>query len=108
MVIDHTGAYFRRDGLGGSFICGRSPDFDAEPPTTDLEVDHNYFDEHVWPRIANRVPAFNSVKVQSAWSGFYEYNFYDENGIIGSHPYFDNIYFATGFSGHGKRFTHFY
>ena len=40
-------------------------------------------------------------KVKSAWAGYYEYNTYDENGIIGAHPYYDNVYFATGFSGHG-------
>lgn len=39
--------------------------------------------------------------MRSAWSGYYDFNYYDENGIIGAHPYYHNLYFATGFSGHG-------
>jgi FAD-dependent oxidoreductase domain-containing protein 1 len=42
--------------------------------------------------------------VKSAWSGYYEYNTYDENGIVGPHPYYTNMYIATGFSGHGKMY----
>ncbi|XP_066248334.1 FAD-dependent oxidoreductase domain-containing protein 1-like [Euwallacea similis] len=101
MTIDHTGAYFRREGLGGKFIGGISPEAGNEPETTNLDVNFNYFDEYLWPTLANRVPAFNAVKVKGAWSGFYEYNSFDENGIVGPHPFYPNIYIASGFSGHG-------
>lgn len=101
LTIDPNGTYFRRDGLGGNYICGRSPSEAEEPPTNNLEVDHGYFDSHVWPTLAKRVPAFESLKVASSWSGFYDYNYYDENGIIGPHAYYNNLYIATGFSGHG-------
>ncbi|CAG9771405.1 unnamed protein product [Ceutorhynchus assimilis] len=101
MTIDYSGAYFRRDGLGGKFICGLSPDAENEPDTKDLEVNYEFFDQHVWPLLARRVDAFNAVKVKGAWGGFYEYNSFDENGIIGPHPAFTNVYIATGFSGHG-------
>lgn len=101
MTIDYTGTYFRRDGLGGSFISGLSPALDEEPSTDNLEVDYEYFDKKVWPNLANRVPSFNAIKVRNAWSGFYEYNTFDENGIIGGHPYYTNLLLATGFSGHG-------
>lgn len=55
----------------------------------------------IWPPLAHRVPAFECAKVCSAWSGYYDFNTFDENGIVGLHPYYHNIFFATGFSGHG-------
>jgi len=105
LTIDPSNVYFRRDGIGGNFIGGRSPDPDNEPSTDNLDVDYGYFDSDVWPRLAARVPAFESIKVKSAWSGFYEFNKFDENGIIGPHPYYHNLLIATGFSGHGIQQT---
>lgn len=102
LTIDPSHVYFRRDGIGGNFIGGRSPDPQNEPSTDNLDVDYAYFDSEVWPRLAARVPAFESIKVKSAWSGFYEFNTFDENGIIGPHPYYHNLLIATGFSGHGE------
>lgn len=67
MTIDHTGAYFRRDGLGGSYIGGLSPLPEEEPNTDNLDVDHQYFDEKIWPKLANRVPAFNALKVSGSF-----------------------------------------
>ncbi|EFA04295.1 FAD-dependent oxidoreductase domain-containing protein 1 [Tribolium castaneum] len=99
LMIDYTGVYFRKDGP--VFIGGRSPDSDEEPQADNLEVDFSYFDNTVWPLLAARIPAFESVKVQSAWGGFYEYNTFDANGFIGPHCTYDNLFFATGFSGHG-------
>lgn len=101
-MIDYTGVYFRKDGP--CFIGGRSPDPNEEPKIEDLEVDFDYFQNTVWPLLAARIPAFESVKVQSAWGGYYEYNTFDANGIIGPHHVFKNLFFATGFSGHGKIF----
>ena len=41
--------------------------------------------------------------MKSAWSGFYDYNCWDENVIVGQHPYtkMQKLHFATGASGHG-------
>lgn len=100
-LIDYSGVYFRREGLGGNYIAGISPEETEEPDIKDLEVDHQFFEDKVWPNLANRVPAFEKLKMTSAWAGFYDYNTFDQNGIIGVHPLVKNMYFATGFSGHG-------
>ncbi|KAK9536946.1 hypothetical protein VZT92_006688 [Zoarces viviparus] len=100
-LVDYSGVYFRREGLGGNYIAGMSPEEGEEPDTSNLEVDHQFFEDKVWPRLASRVPAFEKLKVTSAWAGFYDYNTLDQNGIIGMHPLINNMYFATGFSGHG-------
>lgn len=96
-----SSTYFRCDGLGGNYLVGRSPAPEDEPDCDNMDVDYDYFQENIWPHLAHRVPAFESAKVVSAYSGFYEYNTFDKNGIVGPHPYHQNIYFATGFSGHG-------
>ncbi|XP_047114857.1 FAD-dependent oxidoreductase domain-containing protein 1-like [Schistocerca piceifrons] len=101
-VIDPTGTYFRREGFGGNFICGKSPtEEEGEPSIEHLEVDSSYFDNSVWPHLAARIPAFEQLKVKSAWAGYYDTNVVDENGIVGPHPYYHNLYLAAGFSGHG-------
>ncbi|KAL3282084.1 hypothetical protein HHI36_005283 [Cryptolaemus montrouzieri] len=101
LTVDRTGTYFRRDGLGGRFIAGLSPFPSEEPKTDNLDVDYKYFDDQIWPTLAKRVPVFENIKVLSGWSGYYDYNYYDQNGIIGQHPYYTNFFIATGFSGHG-------
>ncbi|KAJ4923706.1 hypothetical protein JOQ06_013985 [Pogonophryne albipinna] len=100
-LIDCSGVWFRREGLGGNYIAGTSPEEALEPDTSDLEVDYQFFEEKVWPHLASRVPALEKLKVTSAWAGFYDYNTFDQNGVIGLHPFLNNMFFATGFSGHG-------
>ena len=62
-----------------------------------------FFDEHVWPHLAARVPAFESIKVVNAWAGYYDTNTLDHNAVIGPHDRLANLYFANGFSGHGAQ-----
>ncbi|KAL8173757.1 UNVERIFIED_CONTAM: FAD-dependent oxidoreductase domain-containing protein 1 [Gekko kuhli] len=101
ILIDTTGAYFRREGLGGNYLGSISPTEEEEPDIQDLEVDHDFFQEKVWPKLAHRVPAFESLKVKSSWAGYYDYNTFDQNPVIGVHPLVGNLFFASGFSGHG-------
>lgn len=102
LTVDPGGVWFRPEGR--TFICGKSPAEDAEPPIGDLdEIDHAFFEVEVWPELAARVPAFESAKVVSAWAGYYDYNALDQNAVIGAHPEIANFYFATGFSGHGAQ-----
>ena len=103
LVVDPSNVYFRREGLSGLYVGGRSPEcIEKEPPIDNLDVDYEYFDTDVWPHLAHRVPKFEAIKVKSAWAGYYEYNTFDENGIVGPHPYYHNLYIASGFSGHGE------
>jgi len=100
LLIDPTGVYFRPEGA--NYLCGVSPT--AQDDLDDLpldEVDHDLFDARIWPTLAGRVPAFEALRVETSWSGYYEYNVFDQNAIIGFHPDVDNLVFANGFSGHG-------
>lgn len=102
MTIDPSGAWFRREGLANHYICGKSPDCDAdEPCVDDLTVDDDFFQNNIWPVLGNRVKSFENLKIKSSWAGYYDFNKFDENGIIGPHPFYNNIFFACGFSGHG-------
>ena len=109
LVVDPSGVYFRREGEGGgsTFITGKSPDEEDDPDCTDDALDavtaddHAFFEEQIWPVIAERVPAFEAIKVKSSWAGFYDYNTFDHNAIVGAHPECSNLFLANGFSGHG-------
>jgi FAD-dependent oxidoreductase domain-containing protein 1 len=98
-VFDITGEYFRPEGR--TFLCGFTPDEADEPTVKDWEMDECWFYDRVWPALAARVPAFETLKMVSSWVGHYDYNWFDQNGIIGRHPTLSNFYFGNGFSGHG-------
>jgi FAD-dependent oxidoreductase domain-containing protein 1 len=100
LTICPSGVYFRPEGP--AWISGFSPrDGEPDPDALDLEVDRSRFEDLVWPDLAHRVPAFESIRLLDAWAGHYEVNTLDHNAIIGPHPEIGNFLFANGFSGHG-------
>lgn len=99
LTIDPSGVWFRPEGP--FYLAGTTPAVGNDPAGAPLEVQHQEWDEMVWPVLARRVPAFEAAKVVSSWAGYYEYNTFDQNGIVGRHPERESIIFATGFSGHG-------
>ena len=102
LVIDPSGIWFRQEGA--VFLTGRSPGEDEpDPDEPPLVVEEEMFTERVWPVLAERVPAFEALKVTSSWAGYYELNLFDHNGIVGRHPAAENVVFAAGFSGHGMQ-----
>eukprot|EP00041_Stephanoeca_diplocostata_P025161 m.652122 g.652122 ORF g.652122 m.652122 type:complete len:499 (+) comp22688_c0_seq3:205-1701(+) len=108
LLVDVSGFYVRRDGPAerGTYIAGGmegkvNADPNYEGVRADLDVDHDYFTEHLWPRLAERIPVFNELKGLSSWAGFYDYNTFDQNAMLGKIPGFSNLLTCTGFSGHG-------
>ncbi|XP_025114034.1 FAD-dependent oxidoreductase domain-containing protein 1-like [Pomacea canaliculata] len=101
LTIDPTGVYCRREGFSGHYICGASPAGKEEPSIEDLNVDYDFFNNHIKPTLGHRIPALEALKLKGAWAGFYDYNYVDQNLIIGNHPYHRNFFFANGLGGHG-------
>ena len=104
LVIDPSGVWFRPEGRG--FLAGAPPrePWPGDPDEPPLEaIDHALFEEHIWPVLAARVPAFEALRVRSAWAGYYEMNAFDHNGVAGPLPGWCNAFVACGFSGHGMQ-----
>ncbi len=99
LTIDPSGVHMRTDGA--NYLCGCPPDEDHAVAFDDFDIDYSVWEEKLWPAIANRVPAFEAVKVINAWIGHYAFNTLDHNAIIGAHPEVGNFIFVNGFSGHG-------
>jgi sarcosine oxidase len=99
LTIDPTGVWFRPEGR--FYIGGATPADGNDPAGAPLEVQNQEWEEIVWPALAARVPGFEAAKVVNAWAGYYDYNTFDQNGIVGRHPKIESLIFATGFSGHG-------
>ncbi|RTD97827.1 FAD-binding oxidoreductase [Variovorax atrisoli] len=99
LLIDTSGIWLRPEGR--QFICGFAPPEDRDHDDAPLEVEYEAFDGFIWPALAERVPAFEAIRMTGAWAGYYEMNLFDHNAILGLHPDCANLYFANGFSGHG-------
>ncbi|MGD0491955.1 MAG: FAD-binding oxidoreductase [Steroidobacteraceae bacterium] len=99
LVIDPSGLWFRSER--DRFLCGppTDPDVDVEPG--DFEVDYALFEHAAWPALAHRVPAFEAIRMTSAWAGHYDFNTFDQNAFVGPVPGIPNLLLASGFSGHG-------
>ncbi|WP_046113333.1 NAD(P)/FAD-dependent oxidoreductase [Aquincola tertiaricarbonis] len=101
LVIDPSGFWFRPEGRG--FIAGAPPRGEDADFLPLHQIDHAQFDEQLWPLMAARVPAFEALRVRSAWAGYYEMNAFDHNGLAGALPGWRNVFTACGFSGHGMQ-----
>ncbi len=99
LVVDPSGVWFRPEGRG--FICGGPPPPEEDRPDLPLVADDRFFEETIWPALARRVPAFERLRLRSSWAGYYAWNGFDRNALLGPHPDIDNLYFMAGFSGHG-------
>lgn len=104
-IKDPSGLAVRPEGDG---LTAARVDFDtpAAAPVAgggfDLSIDPAYFEDEVWPRLVDRVPSADQLRLESTWSGHYDQNRLDGNMILDRWTgHLDNFYVATGFSGHG-------
>jgi len=98
MVRDFPRLTMRPEGAG--YFAGVSSL--SDPPGFNFNVDHDFFEEAVWPALAARFTAFETLKVRNAWAGHYEQNLLDTCLILGTWPgHFENFFVITGFSGNG-------
>jgi glycine/D-amino acid oxidase-like deaminating enzyme len=98
LVIDVSGLYFRHE-TGKVIMTGKS--ILNEPPGFNFKVDNSFFNQIMWPILADRIPVFDRLKLIKGWAGLYEINRLDSNALLGAHPELEGFYMAIGFSGHG-------
>jgi FAD-dependent oxidoreductase domain-containing protein 1 len=99
LTIDPSGLWFRPEGA--YTICGVPWPSGADPDEPPLELEHERWEPELWPALARRVPAFAAIKLIGGWAGYYDYNTFDQNAVVGPTPGIDNLILANGFSGHG-------
>jgi FAD-dependent oxidoreductase domain-containing protein 1 len=98
VTIDMEHVSFRPEGKGFISIC-RRPDLAG---TFCWEAQEGLFEERNWPRLAHRLPAFESLKVLNSYCCHYASNHFDGNILLGTWPgQPENFLIATGASGHG-------
>ena len=99
LMIDPTGVYFRPEGR--YHLAGVAPPEDEDPDAEDFDIEDGFFERLIWPTLAARVPAFETLKVVNAWCCHYDLSTLDHNAILGRHPDVAGFLLACGFSGHG-------
>ena len=100
LTIDPTGVHVRQD-TKTTFMAGAHSADDPAVDFDDFAMDLDIWQDHVWPTIAARIPAFESIKVVREWAGHYDMNTLDANAIVGPHSTVSNFLFMNGYSGHG-------
>ena len=98
VTTDSLGGGFRPSGTGYLCMVDRKDlmgQFSWEPKL-------DLFESEKWAVLAHRVPAFEAIKLRSAYCCHYAYNTFDGNLLLGAWPgQPDNFLLATGASGHG-------
>jgi glycine/D-amino acid oxidase-like deaminating enzyme len=98
LIKDPERLVLRPEGCGYAvgLVDGR------EPRGFNFDVDPSHFERVVWPALASRIPAFESLKLRREWAGLYDECELDGNMILGNWPgRLENFFVACGFSGHG-------
>ncbi|NIM28034.1 MAG: FAD-dependent oxidoreductase, partial [Gammaproteobacteria bacterium] len=75
-MILPTGVAFRNDGE--RYLAVVSPPPERDPVTEEFDIDHELFDEIIWPALAECVPIFEAIKLTNAYCCHYDFNTLDE------------------------------
>ena len=86
-------------GPEGQGFAGGLPVWE-QPAGFGMEPHPTRFEDVVWPLLAHRVPALETLRLERSWIGHYARNTLDLNAIIGRWRD-GNVYMACGYSGHG-------
>ena len=111
MLVDPDGLLVRRIDLEGHYeIAVRAPTVDNENDTHFWQngkllefLSFAYFKiyhSEVRPRLEARIPLFKNHTLEAKWSTYSDVNLFDNNPIIGRHPYYQTVHFFCGFGGH--------
>jgi len=95
-IID-KGVYFRPEAM--NWLVGKAKE--EQEPGFDTEPEKDYYEEFINYIMQARIDGAEYCRIQSMWGGLYAHNTKDKNGIVSFHPDFENLFLATGFSGHG-------
>ncbi len=88
-------------GPEGEGYSGGLPDWD-QPAGFLLDPQPTRFEDVVWPLLAHRLPALETLKLKRSWIGHYARNTLDLTAIVGRwEGGCENVYMACGYSGHG-------
>jgi glycine/D-amino acid oxidase-like deaminating enzyme len=98
LTVWPSGLYLRSE-TGGLILLGKS--LPEDPVGFDFSWDEQRFIDTLWPELADRVPAFDTLKLVRGWAGLYAVNTLDGNAILGEWPELKGFFLANGFSGHG-------
>jgi glycine/D-amino acid oxidase-like deaminating enzyme len=97
MFVDTSGVYFHREA---THILAGYADPDADVAYNFKYAGAEWFEERIWPRLAERISRCAEMRHRSGWSGVYEYT-PDHSGIVGYAPGQDRVIEAYGFTGRG-------
>jgi FAD-dependent oxidoreductase domain-containing protein 1 len=100
LLIDPSGVFVRRDGFGGQYITGKCPTEEEQIDNNNSDVDYRYFENRIAPILKHRIPSFSDLKLLRGWAAFEDVNTWDQQPIIGRHPYYSNVFFAAGLGVH--------
>ena len=102
LLIDPSGIWVRPEG--NLYLTGFCPgEGEPDPDEGPLVIDEQEFHDRVWPVLADRVSAFEELRLTGGWAGYYDMNLFDQNGVVGPDPLQPELIIAAGFSGHGMQ-----